>query len=705
MHTSATATLPAPSSPADTVPAPPESSAQPRFRGDIQGLRAVAVLAVLGFHAGLPFMPGGFVGVDVFFVISGFLITGLVHREVLRTGTLSLGRFWARRIRRLLPATAVVLGAVAAVTVVVLPVTRWSSVAWDIGASAVYAVNWRLADQSVDYMVSDDAPSPVQHFWSLAVEEQFYVLWPLLLLALLWVQRRTGTRLGVVMLVGIALIGVPSLLWSVHLTQTDPGPAYFVSTTRLWELAIGAALAVAGPRLTRLPMAWAQPLGALGLAAIAFAIVEFDASTPFPGAAALVPTLGAAAVIAAGMPGRRTAAGVLLDAPVMRDIGTLSYSLYLWHWPLLVAAAVVWGGADGTPQTAVSVLVVGFAVVPAWLTYRLVEEPIHHARMFVRAPRRAAVLGVACTVAGIAAALVVAAAVPKPVYAENTGAPGAAVLDDDPRGDPDGEPADTVDAMVPEVLSAPDDVAALDGELCISDLRGNDLETCTFGPADADISVAVVGDSKAHQWLTALQQIAEARGWRLVTYLKSACPLTTAEVGADGEPNTSCASYNDARFQALLADDSIDYVVTSQVAGYAFGDEPRAERTETMAAGLRDVWQGLEDAGRDVVVIVDNPNPRIDVMECVAMNEDRLGECTFSRTEGDEEGGAPAQVAAASALGTVGVVDLRDYVCPRDRCPAVIGDTLVYRRGSHLTATYVRSLTPRLDDALLAAMQ
>lgn len=675
-----------------------------RFRGDIQGLRAVAVLAVLGFHAGLPVMPGGFVGVDVFFVISGFLITGLIHREVLRTGRLSLGRFWARRIRRLLPATAVVLGAVAVMTIVVLPVTRWASVAWDIGASAFYVVNWRLAGQSVDYLASDAAPSPVQHFWSLAVEEQFYVLWPILLLALLWVQRRTGARLSVVMMTGIAIIGVPSLVWSVYLTQADPGPAYFVSTTRLWELAVGAALAVAGPRLARLPSAWAHPLGVLGLAAIVVAVVGFDGSTPFPGTAALLPTLGTAAVIAAGMSGRRTAAGLLLDAGVMRDIGTLSYSLYLWHWPLLVAAGVLWGGPDGTPQTAVSVLVVGFSVVPAWLTYRVVEAPFHHAQMFVRVPWRAAALGVACTAAGVAAAVVVAQAVPKPVYAENADAPGAAVLGDDPRSDPDGEPVDTVDAMVPDVLSAPDDVASLDGELCISDVRGNDLETCTSGPADADITVAVVGDSKAHQWLTALEQIAQARDWRLVTYLKSACPLTTLEVGLEGEPNTSCASYNDARFEALMEDDSIDYVVTSQVSGYAFGDEPRDERAAMMTDDLEGVWQDLESAGREVVVIVDNPNPRIDVMECVAMNEDSLGECTFNRAEGEREGGTLVQVAAAEALDTVGVVDLRDYVCPRDECPAVIGDTLLYRQGSHLTATYVESLTPRLDEALLAAM-
>lgn len=665
------------------------------------------MLLVLGFHAGVPVLSGGFVGVDVFFVISGFLITGLIVREVRRTGRLSLSRFWARRARRLLPATAVVLGAVAVMTIIVLPVTRWSSIAWDIATSALYVVNWRLADQSVNYLVSDDAPSPLQHFWSLAVEEQFYLVWPLLIIFLLWVQRRFRLSLTKVLIAGIAAIAVPSLAWSAFFTDTSAAQAYFVSTTRLWELAIGAGLALVAHRLRQIPMGVAHALGVLGLGAITYAAVDFDASTAFPGIAALIPTLGAAAVlVAGGVERRRSAATVLLDTPPMRDIGTLSYSLYLWHWPLLVGATVVWGRDDGTLSVPLGLLVVGFSAVPAWLTYRIIEEPFHHARMFVRFPVRAAVLAASCTAVGVAAAIVVSFAVPQSAASAGRAAPGAAVLGDDPATDPDGQPVDTVEYIVPDALQAEDDRARLDGRICIDVVTGTEMDSCSYGPEDADITIAIVGDSKMDQYLPALQQVADQHQWRLVTYLKSACPLVRVPVEGHDKINEDCATYNDARYEALLDDESIDYVLTSQRLSLALsGDVSKDERLEAMVDGHRDTWKVLEDDGKDVIVVLDNPYPQLDVMECVATYEHKLTECAFPREDGDTRGGAPAQSAALEGAPDVAHVDIREFICPGDTCPAVIGNTLVYRRGSHLTATYAASLAPRLDEALAAAMR
>jgi len=695
----------APDTAARTQPKPPapatgRATGPAGFRGDIQGLRAVAVILVLGFHAGVPMLSGGFVGVDVFFVISGFLITGLIDREIGRTGRLSLARFWARRARRLLPATAVVLGTVAVVTIVVLPVTRWPAITWDIATSALYVVNYRLADQSVNYLVSEDAPSPVQHFWSLAVEEQFYVVWPLLIIVLLWLQRRYRLPLTKVMLTGVAVIAVPSLLWSVYLSSANPGAAYFVSTTRLWELAIGATLAILAHRAPRIPAAGAHALGVLGLVAIGYAAVRFDAGTVFPGAAALVPTLGAAAVLVAGTTGRRTCASVVLDNPPMRDIGDLSYSLYLWHWPLIVGATVVWGDPDGTLPVGIGVLVVGFSAVPAWLTYRVVEYPIHHARVLARFPWRAGVLAVACTAVGVAAAMVVSFAVPKTSTSpQDVQADGAAVLGDDPA---DFEAPDQVDAMVPDVLSAPNDVARLDGDMCIGGTTGTELEPCVYGPEDAETTVAVVGDSKMHQWLPALENVADEHGWRLVTYLKSACPFVSVDIELNDQANEECAEYNENRLDRLLTDDDVDYILTSQVASRAYPDDDRSEddKSDRMVDDLVQQWAALEEAGRDVIVMIDNPNPLLDVMECVATHGDELTECAFSRADGEQVGGAAVQLSALERSEGVSSVDLRDYICPGETCPAVIGNTLVYRRGSHLTATYVESLTPRLDDAL-----
>ncbi|HEV6955624.1 MAG TPA: acyltransferase, partial [Promicromonospora sp.] len=217
--------------------ATPEKSIGPGFRPDIEGLRAVAIGLVLLYHGGLDQLTGGFVGVDVFFVISGFLITGLLIRELEKSGRISLPRFYARRAKRLLPATALVLVVTAVLTWLTVSVIEWRTFGLDIVSAAAYVVNWRLAARSVDYLAEDVGVSPVQHFWSLAVEEQFYIVWPLLLVVIAWwVRRRATARLRAVMTAGILLIAVPSFAYSIYLTQANPSAAFFVTPTRLWEM-------------------------------------------------------------------------------------------------------------------------------------------------------------------------------------------------------------------------------------------------------------------------------------------------------------------------------------------------------------------------------------------------------------------------------------------------------------------------------------
>ncbi len=271
-----------------------------KLRADIEGMRAVAVGLVLLYHAGIPFVSGGFIGVDVFFVISGFLITGLLVREMAGTGTLSVVGFYARRAKRLLPATAVVLTFVAVVSSFVISPLEQAGVGWDVMLSALYVVNWRLAAQSVDYLAGDVAASPVQHFWSLAIEEQFYFVVPVLLLLLTIRQRRRGRSLTRPVLVGLAAVAVPSLIWSIHLTATSAGQAYFSTTTRVWELALGGAVAVLAHRFERWPVGVSAVIGWVGLGAVVWAALAYSSQTSFPGWAALVPTVGTAAVLACG---------------------------------------------------------------------------------------------------------------------------------------------------------------------------------------------------------------------------------------------------------------------------------------------------------------------------------------------------------------------------------------------------------------------
>ena len=305
----------------------------PHRRRDVQGLRAVAVGMVVLFHAGWSALRGGFVGVDVFFVISGFLITGNISRS-LASGRFTLLGFYANRARRLLPAAFVLIATTCLVSYLVLPAQRLNGIGHDAAASAYYAVNWRLAAQSVDYLSLNAAPSPFQHFWSLAVEEQFYVVWPLLLLAAFLLARHSPRHRA--LMVAAALVLVPSLVFSITYTASSPPQAYFVTTTRMWELAVGGLAALTAGYWARLTPPVAAAVGWLGLAGIVYSAVVYTTLTPFPGCAAALPVVSAAAVLVAGPAAGSMGPVALLGRGVMVAVGNISYSLYLWHWPLIV---------------------------------------------------------------------------------------------------------------------------------------------------------------------------------------------------------------------------------------------------------------------------------------------------------------------------------------------------------------------------------
>lgn len=675
------------------------------LRADIQGLRAVAVLLVLAFHAGVPALAGGYVGVDVFFVISGFLITGLVLRELRATGRLDLPGFYARRIRRLLPATAVTFVGVTALTVTLVPVTRWAGIAGDLAAGSLYVMNWRLADRSVDYLQEGGAASPLQHFWSLAVEEQFYVVWPVLIVAVAWLARRRGeagarpSARGLTL--GLLAIGVPSLAWSIHLTATEPGPAYFVTTTRLWELVVGALLAVGAERLGRAPARVRRVAGWAGLAAIGVAAVGFGPTTPFPGVAALVPTLGAAAVLWAGG-GDGVGRVRLLEPAPLQHVGALSYSLYLWHWPLIVTATAVLG-VDGELPVPVAVLVAVVSLGPAWLTYRLVEQPLHHARALA-VPWRAAVAGAVCIGVGLACALTVRHLTPRWEPTPVTADMGAGALGAAPASSPAGAPT-AAPTVVPAPVAAAQDNPDVYADGCHQDQDSADVVSCVYGDPDSGTVVALVGDSHAAQWQPGLRAVAEERGWRLETYTKSACPFDDTEVWLDDtdQPYASCVDWVADLTQALLADPP-DLVVTSSAGHYrAVADGaamPRAASDRELAEGSADAWSELEAAGSDVAVLIDTPVFGLDVPECVATNAGDLAACSVPRVDAVAASAASVQRMAVEQAPGVDAVDLTDYVCPRAECSPVIGGVLVARDGDHLTATYSRTLAPALDDAL-----
>jgi peptidoglycan/LPS O-acetylase OafA/YrhL len=674
-----------------------------RFRGDVAGLRAIAVVLVLLYHANVPFLPAGFLGVDVFFVISGYLITGQLLAEIDRTGRISLTAFYARRAKRILPAAAVVLIATAGAVWLFLPRVRWQDIGGDIVSAATYVINWRLADRAVDYLAQDTPPSPVQHFWSLAVEEQFYVVWPLLILLAILVAKAWRRRVRTTLWIGLVVVAVPSFIWSILYTASNPGRAFFVSTTRVWELAVGAGIALAATLVARIPKAMALIIGWAGLAAIVVSAIAFSAVTSWPGYAAALPVLGAASVIAAGANAGSRGPIAILGTRPFRAVGDLSYSLYLWHWPMIAIATDHWNGLSVER----GLIIVVASAVPAWLTYHLIENPLRYSRSLSTSPRFALSLGGNFSLAGVCAGLALVL-----IVALSTGgtgdsgrpAPGAAALAAPSAGASVAPIPDRADFITPDPLKATKDIPVTTPDGCFQNEVSAEVLWCTYGNKNSSTEVVLVGDSKMDEWFPAFEMLADQNNWKLSIAVKGACAFTSAPAitGLDAtKPYTSCTQWNKNLLAKLVADRPA-YVVTSQGSGWA-ADSSNHTSVDAMAAGMRTSWATLDRIGTKVIVVANNPHPGLNVDQCVDKNRTHLSACTYSSNVHLTDGAYVTQLLAVSGAPKVKMVDMFSAICATPICATVIGDVLVYRQGSHLTATYVKSLTPKLATALTSA--
>ena len=684
------------------------------FRTDVQGLRAIAVGVVLLYHAGLPFMPGGYVGVDVFFVISGFLITGLLLREMEKTGRISLSDFYARRARRILPAAVVVLMVTSALSVALLPRIEWDSIGREVIASAFNVVNWVFAASESDYLQQGASASPVQHFWSLAVEEQFYILWPLLLVLVALLTRRRNPYVGKHQRVspqvyrrrwvvgGIFVLSLASLLFSIYYTAQNPGAAYFVTTTRVYELGIGAAVAVFADQLAAIPRRVALALGWIGVAAILYAAVTFTSETLFPGSAALVPTLGSAAVIVSGMAGRqREGIGRLLSTRPMTWVGDISYSLYLWHWPLVVIIGDLAGGL----HPVLGLLVVAAAVAPAYASYRWIEKPFMSWKV-VR-PRYMALQAGAV---GILASTVVGSVLltaPSQATAEPVKTATVTVQDDDGSSravellgaealavEPAlGIASNFQGGHLPTAEDAAEDLSQVYADDCVVRPGEATRQPCVYGNPEARRTIALVGDSHAAHWVPALQRLVEEEDVRLEVHAKSSCPLSTEAVWIDKRKTVdeACLDWGRQVMDQLVQSQPDLVLVTNS--GYQNG------AGDPVSEGLSGAWTSMRDDGLDVAVLMDTPFMGIDVPGCLARNPDAVTECAVDRSVVDDRGGRASQEAAL-AMTDVPAIDLIDYICPGDECSPIVGGVVVYMDSNHLTATYATTLTPALREAL-----
>lgn len=677
-------------------------------RPEIQALRALAVMLVLLYHLWPNRLPGGFVGVDVFFVISGFLITSHLVRELHRTGTVAVATFWARRARRLLPASMLVLVVVLVATLVLVPDASWAQYLREIAASSTYVENWLLARDSVDYLAAEYSPSPVQHFWSLSVEEQFYLAWPLVLVAAASLTRAGGTvrkRVvgALVVVTGASL--VVSIVWTAQLASS----AYFSTFTRAWEFGAGALLALVPGGLLPLAARWRTALQWTGLAAIAVAAWSLSGATPFPGLVAALPVLGAVAVIGSGVPATRWSAAPLARLRPVQALGDVSYSVYLWHWPLVVLLPLLLGHDLTTAEKgAVLVASVGLGAV----TKVLVEDPFRTSARLSGARPRWTFLVTAVSVVVVVAACGTAigtldarnAREAERVLAAAGGSCfGAAALDPGSAcPDPFGADGSTTPAFAKTDTS---NVADDDGGWQCETARGDAaLRPCTWGDSGRPTrTVAMLGDSHAKQWVGPVREIAERRGWQVVTYFKSACSGTGATdvlLGARPDDQVACAQWGSAAIDAIAADDAVDTVIFSNVSSAYLQDGGSSPIGPERYA---DAWAELTARGKDVLVLRDVPRTAggVDVPDCLAAaGADPLA-CTAPVAEAFPPD-AMADAAERSDDPRVRLLDLTGQFCLDGTCHPRIGGVIVYSDASHVTDTYARTVGPYIEAALLA---
>ena len=689
-----------------------------RFRPDIQGLRAVAVVIVVLFHLWPGRLTGGFVGVDVFFVISGYLITSHLFREIAATGTVSLRNFWARRIRRLLPASLLVLLVSTIAVLGFVPATLWSQSSRQIAASALYVQNWALARDQVDYMAAGNVPTVAQHYWSLSIEEQFYVVWPLLLVAILLVYRRLGRGRGRgrgPLIAGLSVLAAVSLAFSVVSTNANQASGYFLTQSRVWEFAAGALVALVVPG--RLASArwnrWQGPLVWGGLAAILVAGLRFNGATPFPGWVALLPVLGAVAAIVGGSITAQTAPVRALSLRPMTFIGDISYSIYLWHW----AVIVVWPYATGSPLRAPDkVIIFGTAVLLAWLTKILVEDPGRHNRWLIASPWRT----MACAAAGMAIVVLGTVVMSNELHRRQAegDAAHAEVVDSGCYGPSALEPGSRcvpVEGSGPIV--PPPEVVALQNtdplyRGCMGEITGTDVVTCTLGSQSAtpERVVALVGDSHATAWFPALDEIGVTNNWRIITYAKASCPLTeairTLPSEKTDEAERDCHAWVASVISALADSDEVSYVFTAAFSNAYGYKSPAGEGFEDPRVdGFAQAESELVAAGLQVFVLSDVPLTQgTDVPTCLAQNPSDRVACAMPRSQA-LPGSAPAEAALRVNDPKVHVIDLSDHFCDARTCYPVVGDLIVYRDYSHISADYARALIPYLVDAVDEAVQ
>ena len=606
----------------------------------IQGLRAVAAILVTVFHAHL--VPGGFIGVDIFYVISGYLITGLILREIEKTGTLDLRSFYQRRIKRLLPTSVFVLFVTAIFAWILFPPITRDALGRDLFAAATYISNYLFAWWENDYQNLNATPSPFIHYWSLAVEEQFYIVWPLFILFL----ARYGKK---VIFAGIAITTLLSLLFSIYLTQVAPIWAFYSLPTRAWELGFGALLLFLPETKKKIRI-----LPWLGFFGIALSSFNFNENTAFPGKNALVPVL-ATVFLMASIKYWPPLFNDLANSRLSQWLGAISYPLYLWHWPALVLPSSALGRPLRFYERFLCILL---TIVLAHYTSKYVEEPLRHKNFAPRTIYKgAAITTAASLVAGVLISFTSSSIITTK-----------------------GQVSYQFDLV--QVMEKP----AVYGDGCHVNYGETKSGYCTYGDKESSSTIVLYGDSHAAQWFPTLEKLAKERGFKLVSLTKSACPAVDAKRPDQGAfKQVHCTKWRENSIKRIAEIQPLA-VITSSFQ-YFTPANSSISRAQWWNDGQRKLLKGLRGSTNNLIYISDTPRPLRDIPNCLASRDSKVCDST--------------ERSKVSVIPGFDVINPNSWLCS-SYCPAIVDGTVTYRDASHISVDMALKLLPKLEAALIA---
>ena len=606
----------------------------------IQGLRALAAILVTVFHARL--LPGGFIGVDIFYVISGYLITGLILREIEKTGTLDLRSFYQRRIKRLLPTSVFVLFVTAISAWILFPPITRDALGRDLFAAATYISNYLFAWWQNDYQNLNATPSPFIHYWSLAVEEQFYLIWPIFILFL----ARYGKK---VILGGIAITTLGSLLFSIYLTQVAPIWAFYSLPTRAWELGFGALLLFIPETKKKMRI-----LPWLGFFGITFASLNFNENTAFPGKNALIPVI-ATVVLIASIKYWPPLFNDLSNSRVSQWLGGISYPLYLWHWPALVLPSSALGRPLRFYERFLCILL---TIILAHFTSKYVEEPLRHKNLSPRTIYKGAIV---TTASSLAVGTLIAFSTSSIITTK-------------------GDISYQFDLV--KVMEKP----AVYGDDCHVNYGETKSGFCTYGDKNSSETIVLYGDSHAAQWFPTLEKLAKQRGFKLISLTKSACPAVDANRPDQGAfKQVHCTKWRQNSIERIAKIKPMA-VITSSFQYFTPANEG-VSRATWWRDGQRKLLSDLKGSTDHLIYISDTPRPLRDIPNCLASRNSRVCDST--------------QKTRVSIIFGFEVVNPTPWLCS-SFCPAIIDGTVAYRDASHISVEMALKLLPKLEEALIA---